>query len=70
MVVSTESFLESMIISLSRVIFVRMVNRNVENKYNLVKKLKMLKIWSFALQYIPNHLFCSMQIDDIHVSVF
>ena len=36
MVVSTESFLESTLRSLSRVTFVRMVNCNVENKYNLV----------------------------------
>ena len=36
MVVSTELFLESTLMSLSRVTFVRMVNCNVENKYNLV----------------------------------
>ena len=36
MVVSTESFLESTLRSLSRVAFVRMVNYNVENEYNLV----------------------------------
>ena len=36
MVLSTESFLESTLMSLSRIIFVRMVNCNVENKYNLV----------------------------------
>ena len=36
MIVSSESFLGSKLMSLSRVIFVRMVNCNVENKYNLV----------------------------------
>ena len=67
MVLSPESFLESTVMSLSRVTFVRMVNCNVQNKYNLVKHFKML---NFALQNIPNHLLCGMQIDEIHYSVF
>ena len=70
MVLSTKSFLESTLISLSRVTFVRMVNCNVENKYNLVLILKHFKISNFALQNIPNNLVCSMQIDEIHYSVF
>ena len=36
MVLSTESVLESRLMSLSRVTFISMVNCNVENKYNLV----------------------------------
>ena len=70
MVLSTESPLESTLMSLSRVIFVRMVDCNVENKYNLVEILKHFKISNFALQNISNNLVCTMQIDEIHYSVF
>ena len=70
MVLSTESFLESTLNSLSRVTFVRMINCNVENKHNFVQILKHFKITNFALQNIPNKLVCSMQIDEMHYFVF